>query len=250
MPDYTVIRHGLDLLVRLIDTTMGTAVSGRELSFLYNGKQVFPLVKDDGSYAFTGIGRDDFELSVSAFGYEEKKLTVSFETLEARLPALELHMIPNRYYAASKPCFTMEGRLPGLASIDAVKIGDNPCFIREFDERKRIIKIFNPHLLEMKHVHYAVVNPDEETYEAFELKDRISDQSYKTNKKLEKEFSSNYPICRVVFGAVRADGQYLLRVRDSSGDARWIIRFIADGKEKFQTVDFNLPQTLKLSLGD
>jgi hypothetical protein len=248
MPDHSVFRHCLDLMVRLIDTTMGTAVTDRGVEFYYNGKRIQPLLKEPGSYILIGTGREDFELLVTAKGFEDKKVTVSYESLDQRIPMAELHLIPGTAYSPSAPCHTLKGTIPGLTELDAVKNGDSACVIREFDERKKLLTLFNPHRLELNCVDYAVVNPEDETFEPFEIKTRVSDQEFKISRKLEKTFGNHFPVCRIVHGLAGHDGSYLLRVRNNSSDARWMIRTVIHGEEQFCTIDFTQGETLSEKL--
>jgi hypothetical protein len=244
--DYAVVRHRLDLLVRLIDTTTGGAVSEKDTAFYFSGRRTFPLTKEQGVYVFCGTGRMDFELTVNVFGFEDKKLAVVYENLDGALPELELHMIPNKHSKSVQPYLTLEGYRPGLVSVDAVKNGDSPCFIRDFDARKRVMTVFNPHGLEMNRVHYAVVNQADATYEVVDIQARVSEQSFKLDRKLAKAFDSHFPVCRLVFGTVYPDGRYILRVLKNSADTRWIVRLTTDSGEEFRAVDFNRPETLGL----
>ncbi|MEG1918274.1 MAG: hypothetical protein RR092_06420, partial [Oscillospiraceae bacterium] len=61
---------------------------------------------------------------------------------------------------------------------------------------------------------------------------------------LEMEFENNFPIAPVVFGKTRADGSYLLRVRDFSAAARWLVSYRWREQTYFQTVDLRLEHTL------
>lgn len=236
MADAT-IRHRLDLLLRLIDTTSGAPVFNRDVGILLGGKPFLPIYKD-GCYLFLSIGRETVELTVSAAGFEPRRRIVRWEELDEMLPAMELHLIPNRSYRSEEPLFTLEGSLPGIADLTAVKAGDVPCMIREFDERKRILTIFNPHLLQMADTHYAVVNPDEGSYEPFAVTKRLSDSRFELAAPLQKPFSNHFPITRLIFGSAREDGDYLLRVRNSGAGSVWIARYLWDGVERFAAVDF------------
>jgi len=246
MADHTIIRHRLDLLLRLIDTTTGSVVASDGVELLLNGKRTRPITKESGTYLFLNIGRENFELTIRAFGYEEKKILVDYGALDKALPSVELHLLPGPFYAASQPCYTLQGTLPGITALEAVKSVEIPCFFREFDERKRILTIFNPHHLELNRVFYAIVNPDNATYEPFEISSRISNETYKISKSLRQEFGANFPVCRIVFGMTYPDERYLLRVRNHSSDARWLIRYTTNATEVFQSIDFNKPETLKL----
>ncbi|MPN02466.1 hypothetical protein SDC9_149682 [bioreactor metagenome] len=130
-----------------------------------------------------------------------------------------------------------------MAAVQAVKLGESPCVMREFDERKRVITVFNPHRLALDSLDYAVVDPEKERFEAFRVTKRLTDQTFKIGRRLERGFGSHFPICRVVHGSVQPDGSYLLRVPNSSGDARWIIRLQRGEEELFRTVDFLKPET-------
>lgn len=244
----TLISHTLDLAVRLVDTTTGRVVVGQDITLLYDGKRVGHMDKG-GHLILTGRGRKDFTLTVRAPGYDPQVLPIRYEELDPHLPQLELQLIPSLNYYTPVPCLTLSGSLPGLKALSAVKAGDSACLIREFDPRKRVLTLFNPHKLELDRTHYALVNPDEETFEPFQVVRRLSDQQFKIDRVLETQFGNYFPICPIVFGRVDAEGGYCLRVRDNSSQQRWLIRLVdqADGAG-FNTVDFRKPDSLTLGL--
>jgi len=240
-------RHVLDLQLRLIDTSTGRAVTRGPIELFRDGKPLEYSVRDE-SLLLIDSGREDFELRIRAFGYEEKCLSIRYAELDVKMPSVEPHLIPNG--RDGRAVYTLEGEMPGLVAIDAVRMGDTPALMREFDERKKIMKVFNPHRLEMSNVFYGIVDPNEGTYEAIEIKKRISDSEYKLSRKLEKSFGNNSPVTRLAFGRVDEKGRYLLRVRDDTREPKWLVRCTADGKEAFYPVDFKRPETLVLRAGD
>lgn len=242
-------RHSLDLALRLIDTTTGRALAGRGLELRRDGKPVRPLEKEDGYLVLLGQGRQDFDLSVALRGYEPRQVRVEYAALDKALPLLELHLIPGKGYAPGVPCFSLEGTFPGITALDAVRAGDSACLIREFDPRKRLMTLFNPHKLELDRTFYALVDPDRETYEPFRLVKRIDFQVHKTDRVIQTQFGSYFPVCPIIFGGTGPDGSYRLRVRDNAAQARWIVRWEAGGQTFFQTVDFHQPETLALKGG-
>ena len=242
-------RHSLDLALRLVDTATGRVLAGRDLELRRDGRRVRPLEKEDGYLIFLGEGRRDFDLSVRLRGYEPRQVRVAYAALDKALPLLELHLIPGKDYAPGVPCFSLEGTCPGITALDAVRAGDSACLIREFDPRKRLVTLFNPHKLELDRTFYALVDPDRETYEPFRLIKRIDFQVYKTDRVIETRFGNYFPVCPMVFGGVDPDGGYRLRVRDEPAQARWIVRWEAGGQTFFQTVDFHRPETLTLKGG-
>ena len=242
-------RHSLDLALRLVDTATGRVLAGRDLELRRDGRRVRPLEKEDGYLIFLGEGRRDFDLSVRLRGYEPRQVRVEYAALDKALPLLELHLIPGKDYAPGVPCFSLEGTCPGITALDAVRAGDSACLIREFDPRKRLVTLFNPHKLELDRTFYALVDPDRETYEPFRLVKRIDFQVYKTDRVIETRFGNYFPVCPMVFGGADPDGGYRLRVRDETAQARWIVRWEAGGQTFFQTVDFHRPETLTLKGG-
>jgi len=241
----SVIRHSLDLVLRLIDTTTGRALTGGRIDLLRDGGRLHFERRED-SLLFIDNGREDFDLLVRARGFEERRVRVAYGELDEKMPALELHLIPDGRTESGGPVLTLAGEYPGISSIDAVRAGDAPALMREYDERRRLMKIFNPHHLEMNSVFYGVVDPDGGSYEAIEIEKRLSESEYKLARKPAKELKNNAPVTRMVFGSVVGSGRYLLRVRDDSREAKWLVRCTADGKEAFYPIDFKQPETLAL----
>lgn len=233
-----VINHRLGLALRLVDTTTGRAIADRALALRRDGKEIHPMVKGDGVLVLLDQERADFDLEVSVPGYEGRQLRVSYAQLDPGLPRLDLHLIPGPDYRSRYPCLTLEGELPGITGVDAVKAGESPCLIREFDPRKKLLTVFNPHKLELDRVWYALVDPDQETYEVFSVVRRVSDQVYKLDRALETPFKNYFPICPLVFGGIGPGDRYRLRVRDDGTQARWMVRLQREGGQEFRIQDF------------
>lgn len=233
-----VVNHRLALALRLLDTASGRPVSDRNLSLRRDGKPVHPMVKDDGTLVFMDEDRTDFELEVRAGGFEPRTVRVCYGELDARLPMLDVQLIPGAGYRSRFPCFSLEGTLPGISALDAVKAGESPCLIREVDPRRKQITIFNPHKLALDRGWYGLVDPDGETYEPFSVVKRVSDQVYRIDRVLETPFKTYFPVCPLVFGGVGPEGAYCLRVRDDTDRARWIVRYVTPSGAAFKAVDF------------
>lgn len=232
-----VITHRLDLALRLIDTTTGIPVSGRGADIRVDGKLAARMEKPDGILVFQNIGKTAYTLSIRITGYEPCMLFIDASTLDPVMPLLEQHLIPGRGYSGG-PTLTLEGTLPGIEQLSAVKIGISTCQIREFDPRKKLLTVFNPHKLELDRLHYALVDQDAGTFEPFTIVKRISEQTFKLDRVLETQFRSHFPISPVVLGMVEPDGQYRLRVRDDTQTACWLTRYVANGQIHFHSVDF------------
>ncbi len=220
-----VINHRLDLALRIIDTTTGKPVAGNELKLSRDGKPLNPMEKERGTLIFPELGRSDFTLTVSSRNYEQTIIPISYSELDEKLPLMELQLIPTSSNIIPVPCLTLEGCMPGITELTAVKMGASSCLIREFEPRKRLATIFNPHKLELDRTHYALVDPDKLCYERFRIEKRVSDSSIRLDHLLETEFGNYFPICPVVFGKTAEDGSYCLRVRDDAKNVKWLIGY-------------------------
>mgnify|MGYP001622998679 CR=1 FL=1 len=237
MADFTVIRHSLDLVLHLTDTTTGSLLSGADASFTRDGKPIRFLNKGNGHLILIDTGREDFSLGVSLPGYVPRTVSVRYEELKPMYPALELPMIPDGSEKSPGEYAELRGRLEGLTELEAVWLGENACMIRSFNPRRGLLTLFNPHHLNMDRVFYALVDPDREVYEALKIEARISDTQFLLADKLNMEFGSHFPVSRRVFGMVQEDGTYLLRLALHGDDPRWVVRCRAGEREWFQTVD-------------
>ena len=58
---------------------------------------------------------------------------------------------------------------------------------------------------------------------------------------LTSAYVINQPIARIIPGQVGKDGSYMLKVK-SSREAIYLVRYVVDGEERYQKVDFNQPE--------
>ncbi|MDO4531023.1 MAG: hypothetical protein Q4C06_03495 [Bacillota bacterium] len=112
------------------------------------------------------------------------------------------------------------------------------CCIKEFDARTRVMTILNQKNAHFRHNHYGLLNKNRTAFEHFELEREINPQTLKCKKRLKEEFQINQPIVRVIFGQTNEQGDYVLKV-EKEEDAQYLVRFVVNGKEFFQKVDFH-----------
>ena len=74
MADYAVIRHSLDLVLHLVDTTTGVLLSGIGAVFERDGRPLSLRNKGDGHLILRGSGRTDFRLTVKLRGYRTREV--------------------------------------------------------------------------------------------------------------------------------------------------------------------------------
>ncbi|MCD8196688.1 MAG: hypothetical protein LUE24_05935 [Lachnospiraceae bacterium] len=248
--DASEIRHSLDLLVRLIDTTTGLEVEERNVRFWRDDRPVRPIPRGSGNYVFLNCGREDGDLRVSVYGYEPCRVAIRYEELDSRMPTKEAFLIPSENVSGGEPVISFSGKLPGITEIQAVSTGSAGCCISGFDERKRIMKLFKTHRMGMDDIFYGLVHPQRQTYEPFEVVKELQDGSVKISRPLEEPFTVNAPVSRIVFGSVDPDGSYLLRVRDDAESLVYLVRYVAEGKAAFRTVDFRRAGEVRLEQED
>ena len=244
-----VFTHRLDLALRLVDTTSGRNVSGRTAAAFINGEQVRFAEKSDHMLVFQNLPKRAFRLTVTSPAFETAEVEVDLDAFGKALPLLELHLIPSKGYPGGVEFLELEGILPGIGELSAVRLGDNACLIREFEPRKRMATVFNPHHLALDRVRYAVVDPDKNLFEPFSVLRLVNDQTLKLDRILEMPFKNYFPITPQVFGVTRPDGSYCLRVRDDAEKAQWLVRWTVHGEPSFRVIDFRETKTPRLEEG-
>ena len=237
MEKVSVFTHELDMALRLVDTTSGSDISGREVEVRLDGLRA-RCEEKGGVLIFQNLPSRRFQLTLRSRYYETECREVELDALGKGLPLLELQLLPSAGHPDGPEFLALEGSLPGISGLSAVRAGDNACMIREFDQRKRLMKLFNPHHLALDRMFYGLVDPDNGRYEPLRILKLTDEQTAKTDRVLETEFRNYFPVTPMVFGKCSPDGRYCLRVRDQGGQARWIVRWERNGEVFFQTVDF------------
>lgn len=240
-----VIRHQVSLILRLIDTTTGNAVPETRVQMLKAGKPLQCFAKGDGIYVLINVAKEDFFLQVNVYGYEERRMWVQYEELDSRMPMSEVFLMPKERHTGGEDILALRGNLPGIESIEAVKVGEHDCYMKSFDEEKLTMNLFNPHRRKMKNVHYAFVNAEKKTYEHFKVLKEISECMVMIDHIPKKTYGVSFPIARVIFGMTGEDGSYALYVRDDAKEAVYLVKYQVKGKEKFQLIDFHHMEMLK-----
>jgi len=233
-----VITWRLDMVLRLVDTSLGRVVSLRDLAVYADELRLKFLEKDTGTLIFQGLPKRQFQLRVVSAAYETAELPVDLDQLDKQLPLLDVHLIPKEKFPGGVQFLTVEGNLPGIRELSAVRKGDNSCMAREFDPRRRLLQLSNPRGLLLDRVYYAIIDPDQDTCEPIQIMKMVDKQTAKLKTPLQKEFKIYFPICPVVFGKTSSDGHYCLRVRDDGLNAQWLLRWVVGDEEFFKTVDF------------
>lgn len=237
MVAHATIHHRLDLAIRLVNTVTGKVVEEYNTKFITGLTGVKAISKQGGMYLFLNVGREDFEMEVHVYGYEPQKVQIKFPGNQEQMPIREVYLLPLET-PIKDDILTLRGNLSGIEEIEAVSLSDANCCIKEFDARKRIMSVLNQRNVRFHHTHYGLINREKTEYEHFELEKEISPQEIKCKQKLEKEFFINQPIARVIFGQIKEQKEYVLKVANEE-NAKYIVRYVVEGKIFYQTVDFH-----------
>lgn len=246
MEPAVIIRHRAGLIVRLINTATGQEIRQSDIRFARNGQPLFPMPRPDGKLVFLNFPPDACTFAVNAGRFVPRQVELTAELLAGQPPILEIHLVPDKTYAARWPCGTIEGVCPGIEQIDAVRMTDNACLAQTYDERRRILTLFNPHHLTLDRTYYAVVDPDACRYEPIEIIEQCSEQKFRVAAPLQNPFGNYFPVARRIQGAVLPQDRYELRVPEDASDRRWLVRWRIGGKDCYQMVDFAQPETVTL----
>ena len=240
MEAFAVIKAKLDLLVRLVDTTTGATVDERNVLFMRDESQVRPEDRGSGTYVFINTGREDFLMRIKVSGYEEYVTRVRYEELDPNIPECIAFLIPSEKAKRGEGFFSLSGNLPFLEALEAVNLSRIACTANEYNKKKLLLNVFSSAgaWVTLENRNYGLLQPDKQSYEKIEVLGNEGPQYIRLKSPLEKEFTSNLPIMRIIFGNVNENGDYLLRVRDDGGDQTYLIRFVVNGEVKFQVVDF------------
>lgn len=235
-----VITNRLDLLIRLQDTTTGLPVGERSVRFYMNGKEIHPGSRGNGNFILINFGRENGSMRIDVHGYERYDTQIDYEQLDERLPSVDVFLIPSEKIYHSQEMLTLSGRLKGLSSIEAIYLARPLSGLREFDPKKCVMSVYMPNRrMNMVHTYYGLVNTAEQYYENFVVLQELSDKKLQIKESLHGEFPQNSPICRVIFGQVKKDGSYLLRMQSEMGTPKYMVKYVVDGETKFKTVDFS-----------
>ena len=237
MVAHATIHHKLDLAIRLVNTVTGRVVEERNVKFITPLTGVKAIPKQGGMYLFLNLECEEFEMDIHVYGYESGKIQIKLSEYQGTMPIREVYLLPLET-PMREDLLTLRGILSGIEEIEAVSLSDTNCCIKEFDARKRIMSVLNQRNVRFHHIHYGLINREKTEYEHFEMEKEISPQEIKCKQKLEKEFFINQPIVRVIFGQVKEQGEYILRVTKEK-DAKYLVRYVVEGKTFYQTVDFH-----------
>ncbi len=246
----SVIRARLGLLIWLIDTTTGASVEENNVQFFADGKRIYPEPRGSGCFVLINTEPADFCLDVAAYGFERKSIDVRFEELDDRIPTCVVFLIPSEKNAKGGSVTSIFGNLPFLESLEAVDPSRPVCRLSDFTAKTRKMTVIKQSgkTLEMDYSQYGLLQADGKRYEKIIVSDTDTVSKLTLKEPLKWPYTVNASLCRVIFGSVTPDGDYLLRIRDDSSKLSLLVRYAVKGEIYFQQIDPNDPDNNKLDL--
>lgn len=232
-------RVKLDLMVRVMDATTGDAIGEKNIRFIKDKAPVKAESRGEGCYIFLNSGRENCLMRIEVYGYEPTELDIDYEKLEAGLPEIDVFLIPSEKQRAGQRVITLRGHLPGLEKLEALHPGRPVTGIRDFDAKKRTMTVLSPNRrMNLTRQYYGLLHADKDTFEDIDIKEEIDSKVVRLREPIREEFSTNAPICALVFGQVNSDGSYMLAVRDDGRDLGYLVKYIVKGETRYKKIDF------------
>lgn len=238
------VKHRLDLVIRLVDTTTGKHISGQSVRFRKNDKDVYFVNKGSGTYILMNSDRSDAQYEVFAEGYEPGTVSVAYGESRKQYQTAEVNLIPTVGKYSFTELLTMEGALDGIEDLEAIDITRSDRKMLSFDKKKRIITYYGgTDLLESE---YALFHPETCDFEVFQVRKVIDKASAVIKKPLEMPYTVKDSIVRIVKGKVLPNNRYLLRVQNDGQEVKYLVRYVVNGIVHFKQVDFRNEEERKL----
>lgn len=232
-----VIKHSLDLDLRLLDTATGQPVPPPSVVLYRDGKLVHPMLKPSGHFILMGQGRQNFMLTVQVEGYLPQTLPVDYATMDTILPHITTQLVPDRLHGPGYPMLELGGNKKGLLAVLGVPLNAMDCFMQSYDAKRRVITISNSNQRNFDRQHFARLDAKLTCFEPFFVVRSLSMLQLEVRDELQTDFSTLCPVAPICFGAVMSNGDYWFRVRDEGNNPRWLIRYQTTDGEYFENVD-------------
>ncbi len=240
----TVIRATLSVALRLIDTTTGKELVETDVRFLKDDNLLKPMRKGEGIWVFTNLSREDFLMHIMVRGYDEEYLEINYETLDPRLPMLDVFLMPSEKNRVGGSVLEICGTLSGLEHIEAINIDRPICSLHSFTEKRGVYTMTLLPLgaggrTVLDSMKYAILSEETKRYDVFEVLNQDSQTSVKIKAPLEGEHKMNDKIYRIVYGRAGPEGRFSLKVRDDGTNLPYLVYFRLGQDEYFKLLDFH-----------
>ena len=231
------ISYSVDLIIRLIDTTTGYAVTERQVIFTEDGNPVAFLGKENGVYVGMNMGKTDRELRVKVKGYLETDFSVVYADIAGRYPEVLVYLIPEIPTYGFTNILEIKGNLLGIESVDAVSVTDPYGKAQAYQPQKQQMKLLDSKKLTERA--YALLHTEPESFEEFHIYPAKNKQILKLKDPLLTECKPEEIITRIIRGKTWESGDYTLRVRGDGRGTEYLVRYVVNGQTEFKRIVFD-----------
>ena len=240
----TVITARLTLAVRLVDTTTGRELSENDVRFYIGKDLVHPMKKGSGTYVFVNMGREDFLMRICAYGFDDYELDVKYETLDPRLPMIDVFLMPSEKNRVGGTVLQINGTLQKLEYLEAIDLNHTIGAFQSVVTKKGVTKMTVLPMttgggVALDTIEYAILSKDQQRYEVFTVNEQDTSSSVILKSALKFEHELNDRIFRIVYGRAGPKGAFVLKVRDESSTLNYLLHFKAGDTEYLRPIDFH-----------
>lgn len=226
--------YQLDLVIRLVDTTVGWPVTEQQVLFKKNGQKLAFYSCGAGVHVCLNSGREDMKLTVIVKGYLETTVDIRYKELAGRYPEVYVDLIPERPKYGYSDFVDIIGNMPGITSVAAVCLTNSFAEAAAYSTRKQQMKLFAARVFDEEA--YALIHAETASFEEFHVVSVRNRLFLRLAQPMETEVKPGEKISRIVRGKAEKDGNYLLRLRKDGQGMQHLIRYVVNGKTTFRKI--------------
>lgn len=235
-----LIHYKLTLVLRMIDSVTGKLITEKNVRFCIPDGIGPPISKGEGVFLFMNGLRENFTMEVSVYGYEPAKKEIDFKTIDERMPATEIFLIPKDELPRSESMLSLKGTLSGIESIECIPLHNVAVSVKEYDEDNNVLTIFNPHGESFEYARYGIPNDSFTAYDELEAVKELSKQKVELGRAPEYGCYPNQPVMRIIPGQILEGDRFVLRV-PRTGNAEYLVCYKQQAVRHYKRVDFHDP---------
>lgn len=243
------IQYRATMVLQLLDAYTGRIINTPNVKVKLEDKFIPIVVKSDGFAVILNVDDPYLDVTVYVVGYEPMEVRLE-QTVRWDRPML-LHMIPEIKLGGFQTHLTLEGVMPGITELSAVYLSGYILRFKSYTPRTQKMAVFNRHNKPLSRIRHGLLSMDESSFIPFSAYPQKDVEEILVEDFQGEELPPiNAPIGPLIVGMTSPDGRYLLRVSDDSSHPVYLVRFVVDGTNYFQRLDFYSQEKIILERGD
>ena len=184
-------------------------------------------------------------MQIDVYGYDTKVIPVIKEELDQKLPMLDVFLMPSEKNRAYGEVLEVYGTLSDLSYIEAINLNRPIALFHSSQTKKEVHKISLLSMtpgggVSLDSLEFALLSETGSFYDTFKVLEQDSTTTVRISKALRNEHKLNDRIFRILYGDVKPEGNFVLKVRDDASSLPHLLHFVAGGKEYFREIDLHL----------